>query len=141
LGSLNCGREVASSTSSAITQEHERLSAQYKRADAALIALPNARPTSIVKAEIDILQRDNKIAECTAWLSNVHQRQICIEQISPLQKELATATEHDRLKSELAAVSSAKISLLPSQRIRMLLNYSVTLQPLVHTSPHSSLWI
>jgi hypothetical protein len=67
LGSINCGREVAASTSTAITQEHERLSAQYQRADMALSALPSARPASIVKAEIDTLQRDNKITECTAW--------------------------------------------------------------------------
>src|SRR5262249_44066644 len=31
LGSLNCGRQLASETSTAITQEHERLTAQYQR--------------------------------------------------------------------------------------------------------------
>jgi hypothetical protein len=107
LGSINCGREVAASTSTAIIQEHERLSAQYHRADMTLSALPSARPVFIVKAEIDTLQRDNRITECSAWVSNVHQRQVCIDKISPLQKELVTAIEKDRLESELSSTSLA----------------------------------
>jgi hypothetical protein len=39
--------------------------------------------------------------------SNVHQRQVCIEKISPLQKELATAIERDRLETELSSTSLA----------------------------------
>jgi hypothetical protein len=107
LGSLNCGRELSVATSTALTSERDRLTTQYDRANDALKQLPSARPVSVVQTEIDALLKENHITECSAWLTNVKLRAVCIEQVAPLQKELATAIERSRLKAELNSTSAA----------------------------------
>jgi hypothetical protein len=107
LGSLNCGRELSVATSRALTSERDRLTAQYDRANEALKQLPSARPVSVIQTEIDSILKENHITECSAWLTNVKLRAVCIEQVAPLQKELATAIERSRLKAELNSASTA----------------------------------
>jgi hypothetical protein len=111
LGSINCGRELSVATSTALTSERDRLTTQYDRANDALKQLPSARPVSVVQTEIDALLKENHISECSAWLTNVKLRAVCIEQVAPLQKEFATATERSRLKAELNSTSTALNSL------------------------------
>jgi hypothetical protein len=111
LGSINCGRQLATATSSAITQEHDRLSAQYQRAESELSKLPQVRPVSVVQAEIDIVSKEARVTDCDVWLQNTRQRGVCIDRLGPLNQEIATAKERARLKDELNSTSNALNSL------------------------------
>jgi hypothetical protein len=111
LGSINCGRQLATATSTAITQEHDRLSAQYQSAESELSKLPQVRPVSVVQAEIDVVSKEARVTDCDVWLQNTRQRGVCIDRLGPLKQEIATAKERARLQDELNSTSSALNSL------------------------------
>jgi hypothetical protein len=111
LGSQQGGRSLNEATAAALTGESGRLESQYKRADAALAKLPATRPVAVIQSELDAKLKDPRLNNCTGWLENSRLRAACVEYVEPLRKELANATERQRLTGELATTSEALANL------------------------------
>jgi hypothetical protein len=107
LGSQHGGRALNEATARALSGERARLESQYRRADAALTKLPEARPTAAIRAEIDAALKDPRLNDCHGWLQSTRLRAVCVEKVEPLRAELANAEERQRLTSELATTSEA----------------------------------
>jgi hypothetical protein len=111
LGSQHGGRAFNESAAAALAGERVRLEATYKRAEVALAKLPQTRPAAVVQAEVDAKLKNPRLNGCEGWLENSRLRAICIDEVQPLQRELANPTERQRLSRELDATSDALKSL------------------------------
>jgi hypothetical protein len=84
----------------------------YERAEAALAKIPRTRPASVIQTDIDAeIAKDQRLNDCDGWIDNSRLRATCINKISPLRKELASAIARERLEKELASTSEALSSL------------------------------
>jgi hypothetical protein len=112
LGSQHGGRVLNEATSTALVGTRTKLEEAYRRAEATLAKIPQTRPASVIKADIDAeVTKDQRLNDCDGWVDNSRLRATCINKINPLRKELANSTARERLEKELASTSEALSSL------------------------------
>lgn len=70
-----------------------------------LLSLGLQRPSESIQAELNALLTDKRLNNCQGWLANVRLREICIDQVSPLQAEFAKAERREKLEAELNGIT------------------------------------
>jgi hypothetical protein len=91
--------ERVASNAMATTADAERA-----RLTIELAAIGQTRPSAAINSELAAILTDKRLQDCEGWLESTRLRTKCVEVVSPLKSELATAEKKEKLEAELATL-------------------------------------